>query len=91
MNFGQDQVQKILLKFRGVKTSGNGWIARCPCHADPMVSLTISVGKGGRVLIECREGCHAESICAAVDLEMSDLIPDSQFKSSLNGKSPSAT
>jgi hypothetical protein len=46
----------------GAKPSGNGWTARCPAHDDTRASLSISEGKGGKVLLHCHAGCDYFSI-----------------------------
>ena len=50
--------------------------ARCPAHDDARASLSVSVGKDGRVLIHCHAGCAAEDVLAALDLAWRDLYPD---------------
>ena len=58
------------------KQNGNGWSARCPAHEDRRPSLSVSEGDDGRALIRCHAGCTVESICDAVGLRVSDLMPD---------------
>jgi hypothetical protein len=49
--------------------------ARCPVHDDRSPSLSIGLGRDGRVLLRCHAGCDAESIVAAMGLTMADLHP----------------
>ena len=51
--------------YRPVK-SGDGYKARCPCHADRNPSLSVKMN--GRLLLHCFAGCSYERIVAALDL-----------------------
>jgi len=70
-------------------TGDNGqWQARCPSHDDNRASLSIASGDDGRVLLHCQAGCATADIVSNLNLEMRDLMPDSQdFQS--NGHSRS--
>jgi Virulence-associated protein E len=39
------------------KKSGDGYMARCPCHDDGTASLSIAYGKNRKILIKCHAGC----------------------------------
>lgn len=74
-------VSNLLSKLSGVRPSGNEtrgkkWSARCPAHDDRRPSLSVSEGDDGRALVHCYAGCTAAAICAAVGLQLSDLMPD---------------
>lgn len=59
---------ELLPNLKGVKKSGDGWIARCPSHhPDKKPSLSIAE-RDGRLLLNCHanRGCTFESILAAV-------------------------
>lgn len=58
------------------RPNGSGWTARCPAHADRSPSLSIREGDGGRVLLYCFAGCSVESICAALNIKVSDLFSE---------------
>lgn len=58
------------------KLSTPGWIARCPAHHDRHPSLSVGVGKDGRVLLKCHAGCPIERIVEALGLTMADLFPE---------------
>lgn len=60
----------------GVKPNGSGssWTARCPAHDDRQSSLSVTIGDDGRALVKCFAGCDAESIVAAMGLQMKDLF-----------------
>src|SRR5262249_4437194 len=57
---GMTPVERLLVKFPGAKTSGNGWSVRCPAHRDRHASLSIAEGDDGRALVKCHAGCTAE-------------------------------
>ena len=54
---------------------GNGqWSAKCPAHGDNHQSLSVSVGKDGRVLMKCHAGCDVGEIAQAIGLTVKDLF-----------------
>lgn len=65
--------EAILARLQGVRRNGSGWIARCPAHADKSPSLSLRE-ESGKVLLHCFAGCTVESICAALEIKMSDLF-----------------
>jgi len=67
------KMTNFLQKLSKVTPNGNGWTARCPAHADRSPSLCVKEA-GGKILVKCFSGCSAESICAAMDLEVKDLF-----------------
>lgn len=71
-------VELVLSKIPSAKPHANGWQALCPAHADQNPSLSISEGKGGRVLLKCHAGCDTKDIVAALNLRMADLMPESK-------------
>ncbi len=50
----------------GGQRAGATWMARCPVHEDRSPSLSISVGKGGKVLVRCHAGCDQRDLIAAL-------------------------
>ena len=57
-----------IAKGLGARCAGaNSWIARCPAHDDRMPSLSITVGKDGKVLVCCHAGCTQQSVIDALD------------------------
>lgn len=70
----------VLEKFPNAKRAGSGWLVRCPAHDDGKASLSIGQGEDGRVLLKCHAGCAAESIVAAVGLQMKDLMPETELE-----------
>ncbi len=65
--------EAILARFQGVRRNGNGWIARCPAHADKNPSLSIRENNG-TVLLHCFAGCTVDAICTAARIEKADLF-----------------
>lgn len=59
-----------------MKGGSGQWSARCPAHDDRRSSLSVSIGEGGRVLLNCHAGCPAEKIVTALGLSMKDLFVD---------------
>lgn len=75
----------FLDRLNGVKHSGEGWVAQCPCRDDDKSpSLSICEGRDGRVLAKCHRGgsaCSLEEICESIDLTVRDLHPYQEKKS----------
>jgi hypothetical protein len=86
-------IYRVLAKLPGAKRSGNGWRARCPAHEDEHPSLSVGVGRDGRVLLRCHAGCPLEAILAALGLSAADLFPPNpapSSRSSAGAGSPNA-
>jgi len=60
-------VQDVLGQLEGVRRVGAGWLAQCPAHPDETPSLSIAVGREGRVLLHCFAGCPFAQIVATLD------------------------
>ena len=73
-------VNEFLSRLDGVKGGHGQWTAKCPAHDDRRASLSVSVGEGGRVLLNCHAGCSAEDICAALGLTVKDLFMEDKPK-----------
>lgn len=73
-------VYDILQRLKGVKGGKGQWSAICPAHDDRRASLSVSVGEGGRVLLNCHAGCPTEDICAALGLTVKDLFTEDKPK-----------
>src|SRR5262249_10920945 len=54
----------FLAKLQAVKATGNGqYTALCPAHPDHKPSLSVGLGRDGRILLHCfSTGCSAEAI-----------------------------
>ncbi len=68
-------LERFLSRLDGVSRSGGGFVARCPAHDDQTASLSISEGKGGKVIAHCHAGCTFDQIVAGAGLEMKDTFP----------------
>lgn len=71
-------VDRFLSKLNGVRSSSNGWEARCPCRNDDNnPSLSIALGQDDKVLATCHrgQGCSIVEICQSVGLKVTDLYP----------------
>ena len=68
-------VRLLLARLDGVRRSGNGWMAKCPAHADRSASLSVAEGADGRVLLHCFAGCPVTDVLASVGLQVGDLFP----------------
>ena len=73
-------VNEFLSRLAGVKGGHGQWTAKCPAHDDRRASLSVSVGEGGRVLLNCHAGCSTEDICAALGLSVKDLFMEDKPK-----------
>ena len=49
-------IHDILSRLEGVKGGNGQWTACCPNHGDTHQSLSVAVGKDGRVLMKCHAG-----------------------------------
>src|SRR3990172_7151161 len=67
-------IELVLSKLEGVRTTPNGWEARCPSHDDETPSLCIAVGDDGRVLLHDQAGCSPDVIVGAIGLTMGVLF-----------------
>lgn len=53
---------ELLSRLKRVRPSGDGWMARCPAHDDREPSLSIAIGKDGKVLLHCHAGCDQDRV-----------------------------
>jgi hypothetical protein len=72
---GQSPIDVVLgrLPSRPKRSSGR-WVTKCPAHDDRNPSLSIAMGRDGRVLLKCFAGCSTESILDALGLRWGDLF-----------------
>lgn len=70
------RVEAFLRRLRGVQKCGDGWKAFCPGHEDGERSLSVTIGKGGKVLLHCFAGCAVEAIAGGLGVEVPDLFND---------------
>lgn len=68
----------VLSHLKAVEPKRDGsFMARCPAHDDGRPSLHVSMGRDGRVVLNCFAKCPTESIVASAGLSMQDLFPQS--------------
>lgn len=65
----------VLSRLRSVKPAGQQFSAPCPAHDDRRASLSIGLGRDGRVLLYCHAGCSIDEIVRALGLKITDLFP----------------
>ena len=69
-------VDEFLAMCSGVRRAGvNGFMARCPAHADKNPSLSVREGERG-LLVKCWSGCMLENICISLGITVRDLFYD---------------
>ncbi len=79
VNQGLSPIDTVLPQLKNVKPTGtNQWQASCPAHKDGDPSFHVSLGRNGRVLMNCKCGCTFPDICLALDLDPSTLSNDNQ-------------
>lgn len=66
----------FLSRLEGVHRSGNQATARCPAHEDKHQSLSVGVGQGGRIILNCHAGCKPQAIVGALGLSLRDLFTE---------------
>lgn len=69
-------MRDVLDALKGVKSSGEGWVALCPAHPDSRHSLSVGKGDDGRWLVKCHAGCDTRDVVGAAGLTLADLMPD---------------
>jgi len=64
-----DEVGRALERLEGVRKSGQGWVAYCPCRSDDEnQSLSVGQGRDGKLLLNCHTGrCDFEQIVEAIE------------------------
>lgn len=67
-------LQLVLKHLDNVSRTGDGYRARCPAHDDSSPSLSIGVGRDGKVLLCCFAGCDFAAIVKAMGLKPEDLF-----------------
>ena len=60
-----------------MRRAGGEWRTRCPAHDDDGPSLYVALSLDRRnTLLNCKAGCDAEDIVAALDMNLDDLFHD---------------
>lgn len=68
-------IENIISRLEDVKSTSNGWQAKCPVHDDRKASLCIHQEPDGKVLMTCQAGCDTEAVLRALGLDWSALFP----------------
>ena len=82
-------IDRVLARLEAVHSSGDqNWTARCPAHDDRNPSLSVGVGREGRVLLKCHAGCDHHSILEALELSPRDLFAETPEDSRARPSAP---
>lgn len=73
-------LERVLGRLKGVRPSGDGYLALCPAHEDHRHSLSIADGNKG-VVINCHAGCAIQAIVIALDIHLRDLFHETRSTS----------
>lgn len=66
-------IKSILERFDEVVREPDGYVVRCPAHADGRPSLRVAVSDANKVLLHCRAGCKTDDVRKALGLSWADL------------------
>jgi putative DNA primase/helicase len=80
-------IARVLDRLPEHKRSGDGWVAHCPAHEDKRQSLSVKVGRDGRVLLHCHANCATRDVVEAMGLTWQDVFADAPSASARNGTS----
>lgn len=64
----------FISRLSGVKHVKDGYMAKCPAHADSTASLSVKQTDDGRILLHCFAGCSTEQVTHALGLTVRDLF-----------------
>lgn len=67
-------IDDLLGKFEGCRWDSDGYLVRCPSHADGDPSLKIFIGEDRKVRMTCRAGCDTGQVVEDAGLRWSDLF-----------------
>lgn len=67
-------ITQFLALFYPISETAKGWDVCCPAHDDQHPSLGVMEGDEGRIVLNCFAGCTPQSICTALNLQLSDLF-----------------
>ena len=51
---------------KNFRSSGDGYVCRCPAHNDDKPSLKISTGKDDKILVHCHAGCDPQAVIGEI-------------------------
>jgi hypothetical protein len=73
---GNPVIDRVLPRLQKVSQTADGWQACCPAHDDQNPSLSVGIGKDGRLLLHCHAGCRFADVIKALGLRPADPAPD---------------
>lgn len=74
------EIETVLGNLENVKITAAGWSAKCPSHDDKKSSLTIALGKDGKILMNCKAGCEFAKVVTSLGYKQSDFFPTPSYK-----------
>lgn len=74
------KIEAVLGNLENVKKTTSGWSAKCPSHEDKKASLTIALGKDGKILMNCKAGCEFAKVVTSLGFQQSDFFPTTSYK-----------
>ena len=74
------KIETVLDSLENVKQTNSGWSSKCPAHNDNKASLTIAMGKDGKILMNCKAGCEFPKVVNALGFKQSDFFPTTSYK-----------
>jgi hypothetical protein len=80
-------IESLLPRLKGVRRSGNGYVALCPSHNDRHPSLSITQ-RGDHLLLHCFRDCVIEIICEALGIRVGDLFGSTGTQSNTRWTGP---
>lgn len=75
-----ERLRKVLNALKGVKSCKGGHTALCPAHEDGRSSLSVSIGREGRILLRCHAGCNFDAIIRALGIGNDDIFEPGEKK-----------
>ncbi len=76
-NVSGGPIERVLAQLTLVRREREGqWQARCPAHDDRTPSLSVGIGRDGKVLLDCKAGCTYDAVKRAAGLTDADLFPE---------------
>jgi len=71
----EPSIDQLLSRLEKVRKAGPGYTARCPAHEDRTASLSVGIGAGSVILVNCFAGCPIGDVLGAIGMVVADLFP----------------
>ncbi|MCB1599317.1 MAG: hypothetical protein R3F18_18350 [Lysobacterales bacterium] len=68
-------LELLLSRLERVRKAGAGWTARCPAHEDRTASLSVAMGREGKLVLHCFAMCSIHDVLGSIGLTVADLFP----------------